>query len=161
MAYLSTFHVPADYRDQILALYTQAQASRSDEAAQRRQIETRLKRIKELYSWGDLDAESYRRGRDQLLAELASRRGAEEQQAVLERTAAFLADLPSAWAAPNHEQRNRLARLLFEAVEIKDERVVAITPRPEFAPFFVLDWCERQEGRQVRKRRDSNPRSRP
>ena len=103
-AYLSTFHVPADYGDQMLAPYAQAQASRSDEAARRRQIETPLQRIKELYSWGDLDAESCRRERDQLLAELAGLRGAEEQQAVLERTAAFLADLSAAWAAANQEQ---------------------------------------------------------
>lgn len=121
---MSTFYAPVGYRGQILALYAQAQASRSDEAAGRRKIKMRLKRIKELYSWGDLDPESYRRERDRLLAELAGLRGTGHQQAVLERTAAFLADLLSAWTAANQEQRNRLARLQFEAAKIKDVRVV-------------------------------------
>ena len=39
--------------------------------------------------------------------------------------------------AASPEQRNALARLVFESIEIEDDRVTAVVPQPEFAPFFV------------------------
>jgi hypothetical protein len=46
-------------------------------------------------------------------------------------------------AAAWPEQRNRLARLLFDEVVINDERVTAVKPRPELAGFFLLDFQKR------------------
>jgi hypothetical protein len=80
---------------------------------------------------------------------------------VMQQTAQFLADLPAAWEAATPELRNELARVLFEDVVIQNDRVESVTPRPEFQPFFVLDYVERLDSRIKRKRRDSNPRSRP
>ena len=41
---------------------------------------------------------------------------------------------------PRHqEQRNRLARAIFEEVVINDDRSSAVKPRPELAGFFALD----------------------
>lgn len=34
-----------------------------------------------------------------------------------------------------------LSRCLFETVLIKDKKVVAVTPRPEFKPFFELQYA--------------------
>ena len=51
--------------------------------------------------------------------------------------AVFLRDLPATWGASNPEQRNALARLVFGAVEVTDDRVAAVMPQPDFAPFFV------------------------
>ncbi|MDP9364285.1 MAG: hypothetical protein M3Q10_08705 [Chloroflexota bacterium] len=39
--------------------------------------------------------------------------------------------------ASNPEQRYALARLVFEAVEVTDDRVATVMPQPDFAPFFV------------------------
>jgi hypothetical protein len=36
------------------------------------------------------------------------------------------------------DQRNGLARLIFQGVEITDDRVTAVVPQPDFAPFFAL-----------------------
>jgi hypothetical protein len=49
----------------------------------------------------------------------------------------LLKDLPAAWDAATSEQRNALARLVFESIEIEDDRVIAVVPQPDFAPFFV------------------------
>jgi hypothetical protein len=54
------------------------------------------------------------------------------------QAAALLRDLPAAWDKATAEQRNDLARLVFQSVEIRDDRVVAVLPTPEFAPFFNL-----------------------
>lgn len=59
--YLETFQIPANYREQIMAIHANSRADRLDEAARREQIEALLERLKELYSWGDLDHDEYRR----------------------------------------------------------------------------------------------------
>jgi len=38
------------------------------------------------------------------------------------------------------EQRNKLARTLFEQVLVKDKIAVAVKPRPELEPFFKLNY---------------------
>lgn len=84
---------------------------------------------------------------------------ATDQGAVLAETAGFPADLPAAWAAATPDERNRIARLLFERVELKDDQVAGLTVQPEFAPFFWLD-CQASAPAVVheRKRRASGRR---
>jgi hypothetical protein len=49
-------------------------------------------------------------------------------------------------------------KLDFEAVWIKNKKVVAVTPRPEFKPFFDLQYEGLSEDvTHWRPRRDSNP----
>ena len=38
------------------------------------------------------------------------------------------------------EQRNKLARCLFEEVWLEDKTVVAVKPKPEPDPFFRLNY---------------------
>jgi hypothetical protein len=45
-----------------------------------------------------------------------------------------------AWKQADQQQRNRLAKQLFDIVWIKDKRVLAVTPSPEFKPFFDLQY---------------------
>lgn len=59
--------------------------------------------------------------------------------------AALLAEVKLAWHQATQEQRNRLARLIFEEVVISDAQVVEVKPRPELAGFFVLDRQVRAE----------------
>ena len=50
--------------------------------------------------------------------------------------AGFLADVPAAWQTATLEQRNKLARVLFDEIWLKDKEVVFVKPRPELDPFF-------------------------
>ena len=54
------------------------------------------------------------------------------------RVSTYLQDVPSTLAAVSPGQRNARARTVFQGVEIRDDRVVAIVPRAEFASFFNL-----------------------
>ena len=92
-----------------------------------------------------MEREAYQRERDTLTSELSSLRVEEDLSAVLEQTAALLANMPLAWNQADQEQRNRLARLLFESVVIMDRTVEAAKPREEFVPFFLLDCHARQQ----------------
>ena len=87
---------------------------------------------------GDMTREAYRGERERLEAELKGLQGATDRAGVLAQAAAFLRDLPAAWRAASPDQRNVLARTVFSFVEIADDRVVAVAPRTDFAPFFNL-----------------------
>ena len=45
-----------------------------------------------------------------------------------------------AWDAANQGLRNKLARILFQEVWIKDKQVIAVRPQPEFEQFFELNY---------------------
>lgn len=67
--YLASLRIPEDYQGQIMALYRQAHTEQSDHEIRRHQITARLERIRELYTWGDLDRNVYREERDILVAD--------------------------------------------------------------------------------------------
>ena len=58
----------------------------------------------------------------------------------LVKLAQFLANVAGAWDEANQEQRNKLAKTLFEKILVENNRVVAVKPRPEFEPFFKLNF---------------------
>jgi DNA invertase Pin-like site-specific DNA recombinase len=136
-AYLETFHLPDEIVTEVVSLYESAREQRIDADRQRREIESRLERIAELYAWGDLTREAYLAERDRLQERLTGLRGAAEWTTALTNAAGYLRDLPAAWTAAAPEQRNDLARLIFQSIEVKDDRVIAVIPQPDFAPFFV------------------------
>ena len=92
-------------------------------------------------------------------AQLQSLAPAKDQATGLEGLALFLEDISEAWKQADQQQRNRLAKQLFDIVWIKDKKVLAVTPRPEFKPFFDLQYEGlSQNFGKWRPRGDSNPR---
>jgi DNA invertase Pin-like site-specific DNA recombinase len=144
-AYLKTFHLPKDVVAEVVSLYELAGEQRMDADRQRREIESRLERMADLYAWGDLTREAYLAERGRLLDRLTGLRGTTEWSTALRQAAGFLRDLPAGWGAASPELRNDLARLIFQSIEVKDDRVVAVVPQPDFAPFFV-DRHQRENG---------------
>ncbi|MDP9356641.1 MAG: recombinase family protein [Chloroflexota bacterium] len=139
LAYLRTFHLPEETVTRVIALYERSHVQRDDAERRRREIDGRLGRIRELYAWGDLTREAYRAERERLEAERSGLQGHGDLAVVLTRAAAFLRDLPAAWEAATAEERNDLARLVFASVEVVDDRVVAVVPQRDFAPFFLAE----------------------
>ena len=43
------------------------------------------------------------------------------------------------WDEADQEHRHKLARILFEEVQVENKRVVAVKPRPELEPFFLMN----------------------
>ncbi|MDP9357151.1 MAG: zinc ribbon domain-containing protein, partial [Chloroflexota bacterium] len=141
-AYLATFQLPEETVAEVIRLHQDAGDRRDDAERRRREIAGRLERIRELYAWGDMTREAYVAERNHLDAELTSLQGTGDQATLLAQAAVFLRDLSAAWKAAAPEQRNALARLVFASVEIADDRVTAIMPQPDFAPFFVAEAVE-------------------
>jgi predicted RNA polymerase sigma factor len=112
LADLADFTLPDDWRAWLLA----DAERRADDAArrdsERRRLEARLVRLRELYGRGDITREEYQSERDRLERELASCTPAQPPHDRLGAMARYLASLPAAWQDATAEQRNRLANLV-------------------------------------------------
>ncbi|MFC1994468.1 recombinase family protein [Chloroflexota bacterium] len=158
-AYLGAFHIPPDYQKKIMEAHSNLQSA-YDSDKRKAALETRLRRVKELYEWGHKTKEEYLADCSEIRHELQKILPEKLNVDVLVKLADFLRDIRSAWKQASQEARNRLATTLFEAVWIKDRKVVAVTPRSEFKPFFDLQYAGKSNYvLQMRPRRDSNPRS--
>ncbi len=144
-AYLGTFRFPDEMVDRIVALQRQSRDDQDESARKQKDLEARLERLKRMFEWGDLTEAAYLADRQHLRAELASLTTTTDWTAVLEQAANFLRNLPTAWEAASSEQRNALARIVLQSVEILGGQVVAVVPQPDFAPFFNLGEMETQE----------------
>jgi hypothetical protein len=162
LGYLKAFHIPDDYQEKILEAHRKLQSA-CDVERQRSTLQTRLERIKELYEWGHKTKEQYLADYVDIQRELQQLPPDQPHEGeVLEKIASFLKDVSVAWEQATQEQRNRLASCLFEAVWIRDKKVLAVTPRSEFKPFFDLQYDGMSNYvLQIRPRGDSNPRSPP
>ena len=147
LSYLETFHIPENYQQRILQAQQVLEKAYSDTEAQKKRLESQLNRAKELYVSGDYSKADYEAKRDKILDQLRSLIVPRQPAEHLEKMAQFLADVPAAWSAATPEQRNKLARYLFDQVWLKDKKVIAVKPVPELEPFFRLnyeDFCSRQ-----------------
>ena len=93
------------------------------------------------YRWGHISRQEYLdeyRGMEDGLRQLSPSISGHDE---LERLAHFLSSVAEAWQQANQEQKNRLARVLFEEVRLDSGgRVVAVKPRSELEPFFRLSF---------------------
>ena len=103
-------------------------------------LESCTRRIRELYGWGHITQEEYLADYAEIQSQLQQTVSATGNEKALKKLALFLKDICRAWEEASQEQRNRLATCLFESVWIGDKKVVAATPRPEFKPFFDLQY---------------------
>ncbi len=139
--YLDTFHIPEDYQKRILEAHSKLEAAYDNTDEERGRWETQLDRAKKLYKWGDISEEDYQREKEVIQKEIVAL-APKTRLSNLDKLAEFLANIGQAWRAASGEQRNKLARSLFQEIWIKDDQVVAVKPQPELEPFFELNYEE-------------------
>jgi len=147
-AFLDAFALPDDYRERIVALYAAERdqhetngADGADPAAQRAQLEARLERQQQLYELGDWTRERYLQARKEVLSQLAALEARmplapERDPEALARLGAYVRDVRAAWQDADKANRRLLVRTLFEQLWVVGERIVAVKPAAQFAPFF-------------------------
>ena len=139
IAYIESFHIPSDYQERILEMYKNIQSA-CDIEEEKRALEGRLHRAQDLYKWGHISREEYLAESFEIRKDLGQIKAFDPKGNGLDVLAAFLKDLALAWNKSSQEQKNNLANCLFETVWTQDKKVVAVTPRPEFTPFFDLQY---------------------
>ena len=160
--YLQAFHIPDDYREKLLDLQQKLTSAYDDTADRLKQLNAAKNRLKELYTWGDITRSDYLSQSRGIDDEIQSMKRPQNDDRSLGKLAQFLRDAALAWQEANQEQRNKLARTLFDGIWIEKQRVLGVTPRPELKPFFDLQYTGLSHDMlQWRPRPDSNRRSPP
>lgn len=168
--YLAGLHIPDDARATIIAEYRAESPERIDQTRRRKNLEAKLRKLSDMYLDGDYERTDYEQRRAVLRAELAAleptaAHGSPDALSELERV---IADTKALWDHASDGARNELLRALFTAIDVQNQRVVAVHPRPEFQPYFVLSAGQgntpapdSEPGWQRRARGDSTARLQP
>jgi hypothetical protein len=116
-------------------------------------LEGQRERLKDLYVLGDVTKGEYTYKRQILEQELAALEPPMVNDA--EDAAAALTNFALFWEREHDaKKRNRLLRSIFQSLSASDGELVGVTPREAFLPYFSFEVG----GREIRERRDSNPR---
>jgi hypothetical protein len=151
--YVRHFNPSAAVRRAVVRrLKAQATTHRDKEGARRRAIEGQLARAKDLYLMGDFTREQYDAHKRVLRAELATLEP--PMLADASEAAATLANFGWFWdQETDTSERNKILRLTVEQVIVDNGRIVSVTPRDAFLPYFQFG---RESGGKERERRDSH-----
>ncbi len=126
---VTRIRLPAAWRERILA-YLFHDEGLDEIEREKLALRERLRRAQELYRDGDTTREQFERVKSaclrdlQALAPAATPTGGE--------AAALLDNLPALWAALTCDEQKTLYRLIFSAIEVCDQAIVAIEARGPF-----------------------------
>jgi len=151
-AFLEHFIIPDEYQGLILRTYQQQEAAADDIETKRRKLQGQAGRIRRLFVIGDITEREYMIEKAKVDTQLEGLSPHDCESTVLQGLADFLRDIPAAWRAARQDQRNALARQLFEEVWVEDDRVVALKPMPNLEPFFRLSLEQSQNSLKWRPR---------
>jgi len=140
LAYLEAFHIPPEYQEQLLSERRKLASAYEDIDGKRGRFRNAMARLQEMYQWGHKSRDDYLREFEGLERQLAAIRVQADDEGYVAKLTQFLNSVAAAWKEASEEQRNKLARQLFDGVWIKDQKVEAVTPRPAFQPFFDLKY---------------------
>src|ERR1700686_290315 len=163
LEFIADFKPHPKIREEILRrLAGSANTDTTETAKRRADLEERLRRARDLYELGDLTRPEYMARREAINTELAST--APDPLPDLDQAQQVLEDFSIFWRKETDPAAKRqLLSLVFQRVWLDEQRVVAVQPKPSFAPYFENQPLQ-TAGKGVckeRERRGSNPRSAP
>jgi hypothetical protein len=138
-AWLGSYELPKDWRAAIAR--APLGAVRSGEQDRQTVLAERLKRLRDLYSWGDLSDEEYRAQASEVRSQLGIM--AKPDMVGLEAVADALRDLGAAWRHATAETRAALPPLMLKAAEVVDGGLTWVV-HAELRP--LLDLCVSADG---------------
>ena len=142
-AYVSTMRLPPEYLGEVMAELRRRR--NTGDAPNVERLRRELERWRRLFVLGEIDEERYRRESAPLRRQLAELDRPQEVIDV-EKAVNYLRDVGALWAdSPGHLQR-AFVREVFWRITVERAQLVAITPKPAYAPLFVLDRRERFGG---------------
>ena len=126
----------------MLAVSEELQEAFPDAEKQRGNLERQMARLRDLYVLGDYTLEEYQMRKKQMERKLETFESGTSNKEQLESLAVFLSDISIAWENADQEQRNKLARCLFDQVWLDDKSAIAVKPKNEFDQFFKWNYEE-------------------
>ncbi|MCZ6867512.1 MAG: hypothetical protein O7E55_09310, partial [Chloroflexi bacterium] len=112
-----------------------------DRSIELARVDSALANLRKQHLWGAVTDEQFKR-EYQALESQRKTLGSNPVRDVtpnLERAAELLSDLPKLWDHPGValEQRRDLAREVFAELRLREGELVAVRPRPTYAPLFA------------------------
>jgi len=131
--WIGSYQLPDDWRTAVAR--TSLDRMKVDERDRRKGAEDRLKRLRDLYSWGDIGEEEYRRDTSEIRASMVVVRPG---LAGLESVADVLRDLGPAWRSASPEAQAAIPPLMLKSASVADGAVSEWVVRAELRPLLEL-----------------------
>jgi len=145
-AIVTRLHLPSDWQEQIVTL---ANADRDAEEIQRKRqrLYRKLSRLRFLFLEGDMGQEDYRAERDKILSQIQALPVSTETSMI--EAGEYLESLGTLWQAATTAQRHELLKGMIEHIEVDvgRERIVSISPYPEFREVWKTTGLEERNGK--------------
>ncbi len=126
---VTNIRLPAAWRERIL-IYLFHDEGQDEIEREKLALRERLRRAQELYRDGDTTREQFERVKSACLRDLKALSPAATP--IGGEAAALLDNLPALWAALTCDEQKTLYRLIFSAVEVADQAIVALEARGPF-----------------------------
>lgn len=126
---VTRIHLPAAWRERIL-VYLFHDEGQDEIEREKLALRERLRRAQELYRDGDTTREQFERVKSACLRDLKALSPAATP--IGGEAAALLDNLPALWAALTCDEQKTLYRLIFSAIEVADQAIVALEARGPF-----------------------------
>jgi hypothetical protein len=136
------------WRSAVLSTMTK-EGPEPDHSLEIQRIDAALANLRKQHLWGALDDQEFKSEHQALQRQRRSMEPSPSVQSTpnLDRAAELLQNLPALWEHPGvtQEQRRELAREVFDEIRLRDGKLFAVKPRPEYAPLFAYSlWIENQ-----------------
>lgn len=131
--WIGTFQLPDDWRTAVAR--TALDRVKGDERDRRAKSEERLKRLRDLYSWGDIGEEEYRQQAGEIRASIAVVRPG---LAGMESVADALRDLGPAWRSASPEAQAAVPPLMLKSASVDEAEISEWVVRAELRPLLEL-----------------------
>lgn len=140
--YICHMRLPSKY---VGAVTTELRRRRNEAAGtdlDTRRMRNELERWRRLFVLGEISEIEFRRESAVLKKAIAA---AERPTEVLdvERAVGYLQNVGALWRTGERETQRGVVQELFSRIVLRDEQVVAITPKAEYEPLFILNHRER------------------
>ncbi|MDO8637834.1 MAG: hypothetical protein Q7R34_16640 [Dehalococcoidia bacterium] len=137
---LSQIKLDDGWREAVIRAMTN-EGPRPDYSLEVKRVENAMANLRKQHLWGVITDEEFRR---EYVSLERQKKGIEAARAPLmtpnlDRVAQLLSNMPALWQHPGvtPEQRRELAREVFEEVRLRDGKLAAVKPRPEYTPLFA------------------------
>ena len=144
-AYVGGMRLPPEYLGEVVAELRRRQRTASADDGEAERLAREVERWRRLFVLGEIDEVRYRREASPLRRRVAELQRPQEVLDV-ERAVNCLRDMGSLWAESPRRQQREFVREVFERMVVEGAELASITPKPLYAPLFVLDRRERFGG---------------
>ncbi len=137
---LSCLHLDDDWQAAVLGAMVN-EGPRPDHSLEKRRVEAAVANLKKQHLWGAVTDEEFKSEYQALARQIKALEPPVSAALTpdMDRAAKLLMEMPALWQHPGvtAEQRRGLAREVFEEIRLREGKLVAVKPRPQYAPLFA------------------------